>query len=54
MAETAPKQRPTQLASANSLTRPWQVLKKHPWQLIAASVLLATWIMFLVTMAAYN
>jgi hypothetical protein len=31
-----------------------QVLKKHPLQLLAASVLLATWIMFLVTMAAYN
>jgi hypothetical protein len=54
MAEHASKQRPTRIASADSLTRSWQVLKKHPWQLIAASVLLATWIMFLVTMAAYN
>jgi hypothetical protein len=54
MAEPASKGRPTQIASANSLTRQWQVLKKHPWQLIAASVLLATWIVFLVTIAAYN
>jgi hypothetical protein len=30
------------------------VLKKRRWQLIAASVLLTIWIVFLVTMAAYN
>jgi hypothetical protein len=35
-------------------TPSWQVLKKRRWQLVTASVLLAIWIVFLVTMAAYN
>jgi hypothetical protein len=39
--------------STNS-THPGQVLKKRRWQLIAASVLLAIWVVFLVMMAAYN
>jgi hypothetical protein len=39
--------------STNS-TRPWQVLKKRRGQLIAASILLAIWIAFLVTMAIYR
>jgi hypothetical protein len=30
------------------------MLKKRRWQLIAASVLLAVWIVFLRAMAAYN
>jgi hypothetical protein len=54
MANTVSSRRPTHDGSAIFSTRPWQTLKKHPWQLIAASVLLAMWIVFLVTMAAYN
>jgi hypothetical protein len=46
-------QRATNEVSTNS-TRPWQVLKKRRWQLVGASVLLMIWIVFLVTMAAYN
>jgi hypothetical protein len=54
MAELVSRRRPTQNGSADFSTRPWQTLKKHPWQLIAAGALLAIWIVFLVTMAAYN
>src|SRR4051812_1442222 len=48
---TANGRQATNEVSTNS-TRSWQVLKKRRWQLIAASVLLAIWIVFLVTMAA--
>jgi hypothetical protein len=41
------------IVSTNS-TRPWQVLKKRRGQLIAATILLAIWIAFLVTMAIYR
>jgi hypothetical protein len=54
MSNSASRGRPTQDGSAIFSTRPWQVLKKRRWQLIAASVLLAMWIVFLVAMAAYN
>ena len=49
-----PSDRATERSRRHFSTRPWQVLKKRRWQLIAASVLLAIWIVFLVTMAAYN
>jgi hypothetical protein len=39
---------------ANFSTHSWQVLKKRRWQLVTASVLLAIWIVFLVSMAAYH
>jgi hypothetical protein len=54
MADSVSHQRSTQNGSAIFSTRPWQVLKKRRWQLIASSVLLAIWIVFLVAMAAYN
>jgi hypothetical protein len=54
MADTVSRRRSIQNASAIYSTRPWQVPKKRRWQLFAASVLLAVWIVFLVTMAAYN
>ena len=50
---TTTGRRATNEVSTNS-TRPWQVLKKRRWELIAASVLLVIWVVFLVTMAAYN
>jgi hypothetical protein len=54
MADSVSRRRPTQNGSAVVSTRPWQVLKKRRWQLIAASVLLVIWIVFLVAMAVYN
>jgi hypothetical protein len=54
MADSASRRRPTQSDAAVFSTRPWQVLKKRRWQLIAASALLAIWIVFLVMMAVYN
>jgi hypothetical protein len=54
MPDTASRKRPTQNGSAIFSTRPWQVLKKRRGQLIAASILLAIWIAFLVTMAIYR
>jgi hypothetical protein len=54
MADSVSRRRPTQNGSAVFSARPWQVLKKRRWQLIAASVLLAVWVVFLVAMAAYN
>jgi hypothetical protein len=50
---TTTERRATNEVSTNS-THPWQVLKKRRWQLVAASVLLAIWVVFLVMMAAYN
>jgi hypothetical protein len=54
MADSVSRRRPTQDGPAIFSTRPWQVLKKRRWQLIAASLLLAIWVVFLVTMAVYN
>jgi hypothetical protein len=54
MADSLSRREPTQNGSAIYSTRPWQVLKKRRWQLIAASALLAVWIVFLVGMAVYN
>jgi hypothetical protein len=54
MADPVARRRPTQSEAAIFSTRSWQVLKKRRWQLIAASALLAFWIMFLVMMAVYN
>jgi hypothetical protein len=50
---TTTGRRATNEVSTNS-TRPWEVLKKRRWQLIAASALLTVWVVFLVTMAVYN
>ena len=54
MADPESRRRLTQNGSANFSARPWQVPKKSRWQVVAASVLLAVWIVFLVTMAVYN
>jgi hypothetical protein len=54
MPEATSRKHPTQDGSAIFSTRPPQALKKRRGQLIAASVLLAIWVVFLVAMAAYN
>ena len=54
MADSASRNRSSQNEAANFSTRPWQVLKKRRGQLIAATILLAIWIAFLVTMAIYR
>jgi len=54
MADSESRRESIQNGSAIYSTRPWQELKKRRWQLIAASVLLAIWIVFLVAMAVYN
>jgi hypothetical protein len=54
MLKPAPSGRRTADEMSTKPTLPWQVLKKRRWPLIAASALLAIWIVFLVTMAAYN
>jgi hypothetical protein len=54
MADSALRREATQNGSAIYLTRPSQVLKKRRWQLIAAGVLLAVWVVFLIMMAVYN
>jgi hypothetical protein len=54
MTNSASRREVIQNGSAVYPTTSWQVLKKRPWQLIAASVLLAVWIVFLMMMAVYN
>jgi hypothetical protein len=54
MPKPSPAGRRTSDDVSTKSTLPWQVLKKRRWQLVAASALLAIWIMFLVAMAAYN
>jgi hypothetical protein len=54
MADSATRRQPSKSEPSSFSTPAWQVLKKRRWQLIAASVLLAIWIGFLVAMAAYN
>jgi hypothetical protein len=49
-----PSVKQTPPAVSTNSTRPWQVLKKRRGQLMAASILLAIWIAFLVTMAIYR
>jgi len=53
MAKSRPK-RPAQQGVAQSPALHWRPLKKSRPQLIAASVLLAIWIVFLVVMAMYS
>jgi len=54
MADSASRRRSTHNEPAINTARPWQVLKKRRRELIAASVLLAAWLVFLVAMAVYN
>jgi hypothetical protein len=53
MPKSQPK-RPAQQGAAQSPALTWRPLKKSRPQLIAASVLLAIWIVFLVAMAVYS
>ncbi len=54
MPKASSRQQPIQNDAPKNSTRPWQALKKHRWQLITASALLAIWVVFLVAMALYN
>jgi hypothetical protein len=54
MADSASRREAIQNESAIYSTRPWQVLNKRRWQLIAASVMLVAWVVFLTMMAVYN
>jgi hypothetical protein len=50
--------RTTQISTQDDLglpaSRPVPVLKGSRWQLVAASILLATWIVFLLSMSIYS